>query len=237
MAGQTMEYDLSNKVIARLNESESSLPRRSLDLGNINTPELGLLSPNRNEIAPRGQSREAALLAYSERLRNSYKQNEFGLKDGMAMLGEAFRNGQSISITCFCRAGQMCHADVVKVAIEKVAKAIDVREVSRAADRSAAQVSNFQPSNPRTERAINEILSFSKSDLLLSRLDDTNGRNQSEHASYLNGQNQVLRDLYERGGTVKDGILIIPKDIQELKSPLQIATQEYGVGRLEPLIG
>lgn len=232
-----MEYDLSNKVIARLKESESSLPRRSLDLGNINTPELGLLSPNRNEIAPRGQSREAALLAYSERLRHSYKQNELGLKDGMVMLGEAFRNGQSISITCFCRAGQMCHADVVKLAVEKVAKAIDAREFNRAADRSAAQVSNFLPSNPRTERAVTEMLSFSKSDLLLSKLDDTNGRNQSEHASYLNGQNQVLRDLYERGGTVKDGILIIPKDIQELKSPLQIATQEYGVRRLEPLIG
>lgn len=232
-----MEYDLSNKVIARLNESESSLPRRSLDLGNIITPELGLLSPNRNEIAPRGQSREAALLAYSERLRNSYKQNESGLKDGMVMLGEAFRNGQAISITCFCRAGQMCHADVVKIAIEKVAKAIDAREFNRAADHSAAQRSNFQPSNPRTERAVNEMLSFGRSDLLLSKLDDTNGRNQSEHASYLNGQNQMLRDLYERGGTVKDGILIIPKDIQELKSPLQIATQEYGVGRLEPLIG
>lgn len=232
-----MEYDLSNKVVARLNESESSLPRRSLDLGNINTPELGLLSPNRNEIAPRGQSREAALLAYSERLRNSYKQNEFGLKDGMVMLGEAFRNGQSISIMCFCRAGQMCHADVVKLAIEKVAKAIDAREFNRAADRSAAQRSNFQPSNPRTERAINEIISFSKLDLLLSKLDDTNGRNQSEHASYLNGQTQFLRDLYERGGTVKDGILIVPKDIQELKSSLQVATQEYGVKRLESLIG
>ena len=232
-----MEYDLSNKVIARLNESGSSLARRSLDLGNIITPELGLLSPNRNEIAPRGLSREAALLAYSERLRNSYKQNEFGLKDGMVMLGEAFRSGQSISITCYCRAGQMCHADVVKIAIEKVAKAIDAREFNRAADRSAAQESNFRPSNPRTERAVNEMLSFSRSDLLLSKLDDTNGRNQSEHASYLNGQNQLLRDLYERGGTVKDGILIIPKDIQEMKSPLQVATQEYGVKRLEPLIG
>ncbi|MEQ1764613.1 MAG: hypothetical protein ABL984_15900 [Pyrinomonadaceae bacterium] len=232
-----MEYDLSNKVIARINESGSSLPRRSLDLGNINTPELGLLSPNRNEIAPRGQSREGALLAYSERLRNSYKQNEFGLKDGMVMLGEAFRNGQSIAITCFCRAGQMCHADVVKLAIEKVAKAIDAKELDRASDHSAAQKSNFRPSNPRTERAINEILSFSKSDLLLSKLDDTNGRNQSEHASYLNGQTQFLRDLYERGGTVKDGILIIPKDIQDLKSPLQVATQEYGVRRLESSIG
>ena len=232
-----MEYDLSNKVIARSNESGSSLPRRSLDLGNINTPELGLLSPNRNEIAPRGLSREAALLAYSERLRNSYKQNESGLKDGMVMLGEVFRSGQSISITCFCRAGQMCHADVVKIAIEKVAKAIDAREFNRAADRSAAQESNFRPSNPRTERAVNEMLSFSKSDLLLSRLDDTNGRNQSEHASYLNGQNQLLRNLYERGGTVKDGILVVPKDIQQLKSPLQITTQEYGIRRLEPSIG
>ncbi|MEZ5305550.1 MAG: hypothetical protein R2684_00245 [Pyrinomonadaceae bacterium] len=232
-----MEYDLSNKVIARLNESESSLPRRSLDLGNIITPELGLLSPNRNEIAPRGKSREAALIAYSERLRNSYKQNDFGLKDGMVMLGEAFRNGQSISITCFCRAGQTCHADVVKLAIEKVAKAIDARELDRASRHSPAREPSFRPSNPRTERAINEILSFSKSDLLLSRLDDTNGLNQSEHASYLNGQNQVLRDLYERGGTVKDGILIIPKEIQELKSPLRITTQEYGVKRLEPVIG
>ena len=232
-----MEHDLSNKVIARLNESGSSLPRRTLDLGNIITPELELLSPNRNEIAPLGRSREAALLAYSERLRNSYKQNEFGLRDGMVMLGEAFRSGQSISITCFCRAGQMCHADVVKIAIEKVAKAIDAREFNRATERSVAQESNFRPSNPRTERAVNEMLSFSKSDLILSRLDDTSGRNQSEHASYLNSQTQFLRDLYERGGTVKDGILIIPKDIQEVKSPLQVATQEYGVRRLESSIG
>lgn len=123
-----MKYDLSNKVIARFNERKASLPNRSLDLGNIITPELSLLSPNRNEIAPRGGGRESALIAYPERLRNSYKQDESGLRDGMVMLGEAFRNGQPISISCFCRAGQMCHADVVKLAIEKVARAIDARE-------------------------------------------------------------------------------------------------------------
>lgn len=232
-----METNLSNRVVARLNDGESTVPRRNLDLGNIITPELGLLSPNRNEIAPRGKSREAALVAYSERLRNSYKQNEFGLRDGMVQLGEAFRNGQAISITCFCRAGQTCHADVVKIAIEKVAKAIDARELDRASRHSPAREPSFRPSNPRTERAINEILSFSKSDLLLSKLDDTNGRNQSEHASYLNGQTQFLRDLYERGGTIRDGVLVIPKEIQELKSPLRIATQEYGAMRLEPVIG
>ncbi len=232
-----MKYDLSNKVIARVNERETTLPNRSLDLGNIITPELGFLSPNRNEIAPRGGGREAALIAYSERLRNSYRQNEGGLRDGMVLLGEAFRNGQPISITCFCRAGQMCHADVVKLAIEKVARAIEARELNRRSRNSIVHESNFRPSNPRTERAINEILSVSRSDLVLSKLNDTNGHNRSEHASYLNGESQFLRDTYERGGTVQNGVLIIPKESNELRSALQLATLSYGVKRLEPVIG
>jgi hypothetical protein len=232
-----MKFDLSNKVIARLSNNESQSPSRSLDLGNIITPELSLLSPNRNEIAPRGSGRDAALITYSERLRNSYKQNEGGLRDGMVLLGEAFRNGQPISITCFCRAGQTCHADVVKLAIEKVAKAIDARELNHASRPKVAELSNFRPSNPRTERAINEIHSVSKSDLLLSKLDDTNGRNRSEHASYLNRESQFLRDTYERGGTVQNGVLIIPKESHELKSPLQLATLGYGVDRLEAMVG
>jgi len=235
--GQVMKFDLSNKVIARLSNNESQSPNRSLDLGNIITPELSLLSPNRNEIAPRGNGRDAALIAYSERLRSSYKQNEGGLRDGMVLLGEAFRNGQPISITCFCRAGQTCHADVVKLAIEKVAKAIDARELNHAARSPIVQDVNSRPSNPRTERAINEILSVSKSDLLLSKLDDTNGRNRSEHASYLNGTSQFLRDAYERGGTVQNGVLVIPKESHELKLPLQLASLSYGVSRLEQLVG
>lgn len=232
-----MKYDLSNKVIARISEDEVQSRNRSLDLTNIITPELALLSPNRNEIAPRGRGRDAALIAYSERLRSSYKQNEGGLREGMVLLGEAFRSGQSISITCFCRAGQMCHADVVKLAIEKVARAIDAKELSHAIRSSIVQESNFRPSNPRTERAINQILSVSKSDLVLSKLDDTDGRNRSDHASYLNGSSQFLRDTYERGGTVQNGVLIIPKESHELKSPLKLATLSYGVSRLEPLIG
>jgi len=232
-----MKYDLSNKVIARLNETDSARPKRSLDLGNIVTPELGLLSPNRNEIAPRGRSREIALQAYSERLRNSYKQNEGGLRDGMVMLGEAFRNGQSISISCFCRAGQMCHADVVKIAIEKVSKAISVREMDGMSRGTSTQASTFRPSNPRTERAINQILAVSSSDLALSRLDDTDGRNRIDHASRLNATSQFLRDTYERGGTVRNGVLIVPNGTHQTSSPLKISTVEYGLKRLEPLIG
>lgn len=232
-----MKYDLSNRVIARSGSNGKHVQNRSLDLGNIFTPELVLLSPNRNEIAPRGLSRDQALSVYSERLRDSYRNNENGLRDGMVMLGEAYRTGQSISITCFCRAGQLCHADVVKLAIEKVARALDVREHGKTQNNSLVQDKNFRPSNPRTERAVNEILSFSQSEAELLRLNDTEGRNRGEHASHLNRRSQFLRETYERGGTVENGVLVIPRDNQHAPSQLQISTVEYGVRRLEKIVG
>ncbi len=207
-----MEFDLSDEVIAQNDESENRLPRRTLDLANIRTPELSLLSPQRNEIAPKGRPREAALIAFSERLRNSYKTNEGDFRDGMLLLGQTLRDGQTISVSCFCRAGEMCHADVVKMAIEKVSDQIKIRE---AAERSQTvktkQLPEIQRSNPRTLRAISEILSVSRSDMLLAKIDNTEGRSQSEHASYLNRYSQFARDLYERGAIARDGVLISPK--------------------------
>ena len=114
-----MQSDLGNQVFASIDVGTGTTTRRTIDLGNISTPELGLLSPQRNEIAPRGLGRDAALIAYSERLRQSYRANERGIRDGMLKLGEAVRDGQTIAVSCFCRAGQICHADIVKNAIEK----------------------------------------------------------------------------------------------------------------------
>lgn len=233
-----MKPDLSNRVIARIDNEIRDVPSRSLDLGNIRTPELGLLLPQRNEIAPRGEGRDAALIAYSKRLRNSYRANEGGLRDGMLKLGEAFRDGQTINISCFCRAGEACHADVVKIAIEKVGHAMKAREAT--AERSEALVSDHKNTfhaNPRTERAINEMLSVSRSEMLLAKLEDTQGRNRSEHASHLNGHSQFVRDLYERGATVRDGVLISPKENISTAQPLAIATNEYAVKRLSSLLG
>ncbi|QYO66700.1 hypothetical protein [Leptolyngbya sp. 7M] len=230
-----MQTDLSNEVIVRIDNDERPLPRRTLDLENIFTPELGLLSPQRSEIAPRGRGRDAALIAYSERLRQSYKTNEAGIRDGMLKLGEAYRDGQTIAVSCFCRAGQVCHADVVKLAIEKVGNSL-VREAERQKARELTeQTTSSVRSNPRTVRAINEILSVSRSDLILSKLEDTEGRNRSEHASHLNRHSQFVRDLYERGAVVRDGVLISPKDNATLSAPLAIASVEYAVKRLEPI--
>ncbi len=231
-----MRADLSNQVIARIDDETRHLPSRSLDLGNIFTPELGLLSPHRSEIAPRGRARDAALIAYSERLRQSYKANEAGIRDGMLKLGEAYRDGQTIAVSCFCRAGGLCHADVVKLAIEKVAGSL-AREAERQKAQGVAErtANTIQP-NPRTERAVNEILSVSKSDLILSKLEDTEGRNRSEHASHLNGYSQFVRDLYERGAVVRGGVLITPRDNASSSAQLGITTAEYAVKRLEPIV-
>lgn len=233
-----MNPNLSNQVIARKSDEAHGLPRRTLDLGNILTPELGLLSPRRNEIAPRGTGRDAALIAYSERLRNSYKANEGGLREGMLKLREAFRDGQTINITCFCRAGEECHADVVKVAIEKLGHAVTGREaVVEKSQQRVLEHTSASRTNPRTQRAVNEMLSVSRSDMLLAKLEDTEGRNRSEHASHLNGHSQFVRDLYERGAIVRDGVLISPKENLSSAPPLTIASKEYAVKRLSPLLG
>lgn len=232
-----MRSDLSNQIIARIDDEAQTLPSRTLDLENIHTPELGLLSPRRTEIAPRGAGRDEALIAYSERLRNSYKTNEGGLRDGMLKLGEAFRDGQTITISCFCRAGEACHADVVKMAIEKVGNAMKVRESGLQREAGLArEQAPVRHHNPRTQRAINEILSFSRSEMLLAKLEDTEGRNRSEHASHLNGHSQFVRYLYERGAVVRDGVLISPKETPSSSHPLAIATNEYAVKKLSAIL-
>lgn len=238
LRNEDMKPSPDNHIIARKSDEIHGLPRRTLDLANILTPELGLLSPRRNEIAPRGEGRDAALIAYSERLRNSYKTNEGGLRDGMLKLREAFRGGQTIDITCVCRGGEECHADVVKVAIEKLGHAASAREAAVERSQAAAvEYATAYRTNPRTQRAVNEILSVSRSEMLLAKLEDTEGRNRSEHASHLNASSQFVRDLYERGAMVRDGALILPKENLSSTPPLAITTNEYAVKRLSSLVG
>lgn len=233
-----MEIEFTSQVAVNPEETNGRLPKRSLDLLNINTPELMQLAPLRSEIAPRGLARARALVAYSERLRNTYRANEDGLREGMKLLAETVNNGQPIVVSCFCRAGEMCHADVVKLAIEKVQQRVLLQ------DRTTGKAGHLQPitrsvdiPNPRTQRAINEILSVSKSDLLLARIDQTDGRSRYEHASYLNQHSQFARDLYERGATVSGNAVIVPKEKLSIAAGLNIATNQYAVNKLEHIIG
>ncbi|MBX3283636.1 MAG: hypothetical protein KF756_14315 [Acidobacteria bacterium] len=233
-----MEIKFTSQVVVSPEETNGRLPRRSLDLLNINTPELMQLAPLRSEIAPKGLARARALVAYSERLRNTYRANESGLREGMKLLAETVNNGQPIVVSCFCRAGEMCHADVVKLAIEKVQQRVLLHDrAKRKAEHSPSITRSVDIPNPRTQRAINEILSVSKSDLLLARIDQTDGRSRYEHASYLNQHSQFARDLYERGATVSGNAVIVPKEKLSIAAGLDIPTNQYAVKKLEHITG
>ncbi|MGD9630659.1 MAG: hypothetical protein AB7V18_15585 [Pyrinomonadaceae bacterium] len=235
-----MESRNQNEVIVQgLNSRSVDLKTRSLDLEKIRTPELSLLSPKRDEIASPGVGREEILVAYADRLRNSYRQNENGFRDGLAMLAETIDRGQAIAIFCSCRGGEMCHADVVKMAIEKVGVYLKERQSASMAPamESAQRPQPALAGNIRTERAITEILSYSENDRLLARIDDTDGRSRSEHSEYLNQFSQFAREAYEQGATTRDGILVLPTDQPALAKPLAISTNEHAVKRLTRILG
>src|SRR5690606_41281597 len=129
-------------------------------------------------------------------------------------------------VACDCRAVQICYADDVTIAIENVSQSLVRQAHQHKAQTVIEKPATDLRSNPRTARAVNEILSVGRSDLLLAKLEDTDGRNRSKHASHLNGYSQFVRDLYERGATIRDGVLISPKENPSSSPPLAVATHE-----------
>jgi len=241
-----------NKVVVQnLPERPARGATRLLDLNNIQTNELKLLSPTREEVDALSVNRSEALGNYATRLRGDYKANKNGLRDGLQSVSDTLDKGDQITVSCSCRGGgEMCHADVVKMAIEKINlhfKSQQIQETSRnAAKENAAQIVGQSPNtdsqeprieiNQRTQRAIREILSVSETDKLLEKINQTDGRNQSEQASHLGKFSQFVRDVYERGGNVVGGNLIVPKETLTLSSPLALTTQDYAVKRLGDIL-
>ena len=86
--------------------------------------------------------------------------------------------------------------------------------------------------NPRTARSVAAILSQTRNDELLLEINQSDGRNQSEQASFLAKESPFLRDIYERGGNVVDGVLILPKENLTVSPEIEIATTHTAVERL-----
>lgn len=236
----------SNAVVIQNNSKNSENEKRLLNLDDIKTAELRLLSPLRAEIDALEINRAEALTNYADRLRQDYRENKNDLRDGFKILSDALDRGASITVSCACRAGgEMCHADVVKMAIEKVnfhlknKQIQETRKISRAGDQTLNQ-SNAEKQksaiNPRTQRAITEILAVSEYDRNLEKINQTDGRNRSEQASYLGKISQFVRDVYERGGNVIEGKLIIPKENLSASAPLAVTTSEYAVKKLGEIL-
>lgn len=239
-------FGLSNPVVLQNPESKSESQRRVLNLNEIKTDSLRPLAPNLKEVESLKIDRTEALAAYADRLRQEYKANTNGLRNGFKTLSDAFDSGDRITITCSCRSGELCHADVVKMAIEKVNLHVKAQQANREHqnNRSDFVANSSRPLeeaqqktvNPRTQRAINEIFSISETDRILGSINQTDGRNQTEQASYLGGKSQFVRDLYERGANVVSGNLIVPVERTKVTESLAIETQEYAVKRIGKIL-
>lgn len=91
--------------------------------------------------------------------------------------------------------------------------------------------------NPRTARTVAAILGQTSTDEAMRELNFSDGRNQSEQASFLAAQSPFLREIYERGGTVADGILTLPRENLSVSPQIEIATTHTAVERLSKLTG
>lgn len=91
--------------------------------------------------------------------------------------------------------------------------------------------------SPRTARAVAAILSQTSTDEALRELNQTDGRNQSEHASHLAAESPFLREIYERGGTVVDGVLTVPRENLNAPPVIEITTVKAAVERLTRITG
>ena len=240
---KTLKSSDFNKVFNQTNPENLRGTKRLLDLNNINTPSLKTFSPTEKEIADLKINRENALAEYSDRLRSAYKENTENFREGLKLLSDSLEKGEQITVVCSCRNGAMCHADVVKLAIEKVNAHIKTGQFSEKTGIEKAETQKFdrnnkqeQTINPRTQRAINEIFSYSENDRVLEKINETDGRNRSEQASYLGRVSQFVRDIYERGGSVVDGNLIVPHEKLSVSQPLAITTQDYAVEKLGKIL-
>ena len=91
--------------------------------------------------------------------------------------------------------------------------------------------------NPRTARTVAAILGQTSIDEAMRELNFSDGRNQSEQASFLAAQSPFLREIYERGGTVADGVLSVPHENLSVSPQIEIATTQTAVKRLTLITG
>jgi hypothetical protein len=84
-----------NKVVAQ-GASGGSIPmvKRLLDLNNIQTASLNILSLTEKEIDALKANSEKALAGYAERLREGYKTNTDHFRDGLRLLSNSLEKGE-----------------------------------------------------------------------------------------------------------------------------------------------
>lgn len=128
-------------------------------------------------------------------------------------------SGEKINLACSCHP-KPCHGDVVKGAVEHLVQRDRQRQLQQTATNpehryQAAQNQKNNSSPPlslRAEQAHADVLALNSSDDYRTLYNVEEGLTRGEHTARLNLTDQLAREAYERGATINDSILSIPKD-------------------------
>jgi uncharacterized protein DUF4326 len=139
--------------------------------------------------------------------------------EALQQIKDRVTNGEKINLGCSCHP-QPCHGDVVKSAIEHLAQ----RDRQQQPQQTATNPEHQPQAAPtrtknssatislRAEQAHADVLALSSSDDYRILYNVEEGLTRGEHTARLNLTDQLAREAYERGATINDSILSIPKD-------------------------
>lgn len=187
------------------------------------------------------ETREQAVSKFNDWLGAQIDKGEGPAFEAIRQLRDLAARGNPIKLACSC-IPELCHGDVIKAQIELLVH--NLIHPEQQFQRSPLQISpqqapsliNEQAANPalsgRAQQAHTEIDNHTIVDDLSSLYTVREGVSRAEHASHLNTIDQFTREAFERGATLTDEVLSIPKDPDghEQDDKVIIGTEAHAIG-------
>ncbi len=176
------------------------------------------------------ETREDAVSKFHEWLSSQIDKGEGPVFRAIQQIKERVAIGEQIKLACSC-VPQLCHGDVIKGTIELL-----IHNDRHAAQTLQLEPRQIQPSQPALDKSIQAVPAGAKrmpapalsgraeqahaeviatdtiGDDLHALYNVPEGMTRAEHASHLNSIDQFAREAFERGATLNEGVLSIPKD-------------------------
>jgi len=139
--------------------------------------------------------------------------------EALQQIKDRATSGEKINLACSCHP-KACHGDVVKSAVVHLAQRDRQQQVQQTVTNPQQQPRSLPtqtdkaspPLSPRAEQAHADVLAQSASDDYRKLFSVEEGLTRGEHTARLNRIDQLAREAYERGATINDSILSIPRD-------------------------
>jgi hypothetical protein len=173
------------------------------------------------------QTREEAVSRFNNWLSEQIEKGEGAVFNFIHELKERIASGEEIKLACSCTP-ELCHGDVVKATIELLIHTerhpdqtlereelqLDVSSSQRLkSSPTATERQQTTALSARAEQAHAEVLAIDPiADDLTALYNVPEGLTRAEHAGRLNDLDQFVREAFERGATLTENVLSMPRD-------------------------